>query len=121
MEESRQGRFVVERAPSSEAPDKYRKAWVGVTLYYSYQDCFQPEKGILTKKVIERRCKLIVPRDGALKMLKMKNPKAAKWFEDHSKPGDNFAFGKDEVEIKEYAEGQKIIEVTDEMQGDPYR
>jgi hypothetical protein len=55
--------------------------------------------------------------------LQQEKPKAAAWWKDHDFPitGQYFCFAENEAEIVSGVVPQQLIEVTDEMRGNPYR
>ena len=123
MKRDKQGLLEIIKVPAGDAPPEVREAWVGLRLYYVGQDFNNNQKEAVTNKKITRFRTLMVSQKGALKLLELKNPGAAQWWKDNGYPKANrwFCFADDEVKIIKHAEGQKIIEVTNEMQGDPYR
>jgi hypothetical protein len=76
------------------------------------------------RRIADRKIGYIVPQAKALAILEEHNPEAAMWWKSHGFPRkflSNFIFGLDEAKIISGVQMQKIIEVTDEMQGDPNR
>lgn len=122
------GSIRVIKTPAGEAPEQIRAAWVGLVL-----PC-EPISGKLPwgeelhipsfKPTNRSRDVVIVPIKDALEIIAQERPFAAEWYAELNIPferADHFAFGLDEVEILSGVEQQKIVEVTDEMQGDPNR
>ena len=117
----------VTKIPRGEAPEEIRAAWVGLVL-----PCY-PTAGYITGAEIglesgrvrkDRRECVIVPQKEALKILADSHPAAARWWNDHGFPLSfltNFSFGVDEVIIVSGVRLQKLVEVTDEIRGDPHR
>ena len=122
------GRIKIVKVPAGEAPIEVRKAWVGLILpcdpYLGYPDNAS-ERGVLTNKKRDRnRCGFSVPQDQAIEILEKEHSEAAAWWKAHGFPqdaGSRFGFAEEEGEIISGVTRQQIIEVTDEMQGDPNR
>jgi len=121
------GRIRITCVPAGEAPLRIRKAWVGLILPCQ-RICGFPsdgmDLGVLSRKKVGRnRYGFSVPQGRAVRILKKKDPVAAAWWRKHGFPkaGENFGFAEEEAEIISGVTRQKIIQVTDEMMGDPNR
>ncbi len=122
------GYVKIVKVPNGEAPLDVRKAWVGLVLpcdpYLGYPDN-DLERGILSgKKAARNRCGISVRQDLAIEILEKERPEAAAWWKANGFPqeaGSRFGFAEEEIEIISGVTHSKIIEVTDEMQGDPGR
>lgn len=121
------GRVKIVKIPRGEAPENIRAAWVGLELpcypTAGYIDGveFGFESGLVRQ---DSRACVIVPQKEALEVLEKSSPAAAKWWYDRGFPlgfCSNFSFGVDEVALVSGVRLQNLIEVTDEMRGDPYR
>ena len=119
------GRIRIIKTPDGEPPESIRAAWVGLVLpcepIASYAETF---KILSHEPSPERRLVVKVPIEDALEILAKKRPFAAEWWDAYCTAPEgltHFAFIFDDVEIIEGVDRQKIIEVTDEMQGDPNR
>ncbi|MFZ2038351.1 MAG: hypothetical protein WAV11_00195 [Minisyncoccia bacterium] len=115
------------KVPIGEAPLKIRQAWKGLLLpcchYLGFPDS-GGERGVLSKKKASvNRYGFSVPQKQALQILGQEKPKAAKWWKEHDFPmaGQYFCFAENEAEIVSGVVPQQLIEVTDEMRGNPYR
>ncbi len=92
----------VVKVPYGPAPEKFRKAWVGLNLLakgdpFPYEG---PEYDFVANQPLNQRKALLVPVDCALERLREKSPKAAAWFSANYPPEkEYFTFGMDEVEI----------------------
>ena len=119
------GLVRVKSTPKGEAPQEIRAAWVGLNLpCYPVAGYIPGEEvgvGSGKKEAWQPRQCVIVPRKEAFAVLEAERPDAARWWKQNAIPGDNLCFGLDEVEIVSGVRMQRIIEVTDEMRGDPYR
>lgn len=121
------GRIRIVKTPDGEAPLEIREAWVGLVLpcdpYLGYPDEGM-ERGVLNNKEAPlNRCGFSVPQDQAIAILEQKKPEVAKWWKEHGFPQVNeyFGFAEKEVEITSGITRQRIIEVCDEMTGNPNR
>lgn len=122
------GQIRIIKTPAGQAPEEIRKAWVGLVLpcgpIAGYLES-GTELGALSLEPINRgRRTVSVPQVEALEILAKERPFAAEWWAEMGFPrafASRFAFGLDEVEILDGVEHQRIIEVTNEMQGDPNR
>lgn len=115
------------KTPAGEAPLWVRKEWVGLLLpcdpYLGFPDN-DGESGVITKKKAPRaRTGFSVSQEKAIMILEEHDPKAAQWWKSHGFPkkGQSFGFGEDEAEIVKGVTRQGIIQVTEEMQGNPDR
>lgn len=121
------GQIRITRIPSGEAPFEIRKAWLGLILpcdpYLGYPDN-GIEQGVLSgKKASRNRRGFSVPQDEALEILSLHNPAAATWWRENGFPTQEgyFGFGEGEAEIISGVTPQSIMQVTEEMMGDPGR
>ena len=121
------GRIIITKMPDGEAPFNILEAWVGLTLpcdpYLGYSD-EGLERGVLKNTESSRnRYGFSVPQDQAIAILEKERPEAATWWKEHNFPKTNqyFCFAEKEAEIVSGVTRQKIIEVTDEMMGNPNR
>ncbi len=121
------GRIRIIKIPDGEAPIEIRQAWVGLTLpcdpYLGYPDKGL-ERGVLTNEEAPRnRCGFSAPQDEAIAILAQSNPKAATWWKEHGfpQPDQRFGFAEKEAEIVSGVTHQRMIEITDEMQGNRWR
>ncbi len=122
------GRVTVSKIPAGGAPEEIRAAWLGLTL-----PCFamagmlsgHEQRDAVTGEARERgRFCVIVPQGEALEILAKSNLKAAQWWRDRGYPlsiTSNFTFGLDEVTILSGVTLKPVIQVCDDMQGDPHR
>jgi len=119
------GRIKITRVPRGEAPDWVRKAWVGLTVPCYPIAGYIPggEATLSFKKRLDPRQCFVVPQAKAIDALAKTNPEAAQWWNDHGFPWGplSFTFGEGEAEIVSGVRFQKLIEVTDEMMGNPNR
>jgi len=119
------GRIKIIKIPQGEAPEEIRREWVGIflpcepILGFSNSTQF----GAVTGRKKQNSYSFHVPQIEAIEALEKKSPGAAKWWREHHypQPNMNFVFDEDEAEIIYGVIRQQIIEVTDEMQGDPNR
>ncbi len=116
--------------PEGEAPEEVRKAWVGMVL-----PCDpvlgrgeDREKGAVTKTQNQyNRLGYSVPQKEALKLLEGHFAAAAHWWKAHGYPKEgpgetHFSFAAEEaVQFAGIFTVQKIIHMTEEVQGDPNR
>lgn len=117
------GRIKIVKVPAGEAPLWVREAWVGVELPCFPDMGWVPAKGALSGQKIEVGSGVIVSQDEALKLLGIKNAEAERWWRNHGHPNENvnFVFREGDIEIVSGVTHRRIIHVTDEMQGDPFR
>jgi hypothetical protein len=120
------GCIRIVKTPLGEAPEEIRHAWVGLflpclpILGYSDGNLY----GVVTRKVVPQCYGFHVPQDLAIQALEQGQwLGAVKWWKDHGfpHPGNNFIFDEDEAEIISGVTRQKLTEVTDEAQGNPFR
>lgn len=121
------GLIKVISIPEGEAPEEIRAAWVGLVLpCYPIEGYLEGEEfEILSRKPAakRRRC-VVIPQTEALEILEKEHPEAAKWWEDHGFPlqdRPNFSFPSTTLLFVSGVTQQRMIEITDEMTGDPYR
>jgi hypothetical protein len=140
MKNEATGRVKNVTIPAGEAPEWVRQAWVGLVLpcypVAGFPTC--PELGVLSGRPDGAHCKdaacdagngrdgVRVPQTGALTILELYNPNAARWWKTNGYPkhGEHencFGFATQEVQIISGVVFAKVVEVTDEMMGDPYR
>ena len=122
------GSIRIIKTPAGEAPEQIRAAWVGLVLpckqiagYLPAQTELSALSSVPTKR---GRRTVSVLQTEALEILAQEHPFAAEWWAEMGFPrhfAPHFVFGLDEVEILSGVEQQKIVEVTDEMQGYPNR
>ena len=105
------GKIKIVKIPAGEAPEWVRKACVGRVFPCSsiigFPDNGEPEKGVLTGKVIKydgkNRYSISVSQKYFIRILNRFNQKAAKWWKLNGfpkpAPDDYFSFGEHEVEI----------------------
>jgi hypothetical protein len=81
------------------------------------------EIGVLTGEKVSNRWRVLVPDDLAIEALEKVAPEAASWWKTNGYPRlhEWFAFGEEEVQIICGVIYQQIVEVSDEIQGDPDR
>lgn len=121
------GLIRIIKVPDGDPPLWVRQAWLHLILpcdpYLGFPEGGL-ERGIVSgKEVTHNRYGYSVPPEEALKILRQFKPKEADWWKDNVvfKPGDYLGFAEDEAEIISGVTRQRLVEVTDEMQGDPYR
>lgn len=116
--------------PEGEAPQEIRKAWRGLVLpaypFVGYGS--SRERGAVTLGENNRNnYSYTVPQDKALEVLARSNPEAVLWWKENGYPkkGEKencFSFPCSIArEVCGKFEYQKIIHITEEMQGDPCR
>jgi len=120
------GRIKIVKIPGGEAPDEVRAAWVGLVLPCYPIACRAPRIGVLSGKqrLAEGQWSALVPQEDAIEILGRHKPFAAEWWHEAGFPHpffNTFTFNMDDVEIVSGVTYQPIVEVTDEMQGDPDR
>ena len=119
------GCIKVVKTPTGGAPEEIRKEWIGVTLpcapILGFSDGVELE--VVTRKEVRKRYCFHVPQVEAIEALEQKSSEAAKWWRQFGYPYANgwFTFGEDEAEIIFGVIRQQIVEITDEMQGNPDR
>ena len=118
------GRIRVIKTPDGEAPEMVRMYWVGCELpcypILGYGDAYE----LASKKPAVPYMRITVPARHALTILEAKHFPAARWYYAHGYPHKDypyFCFDSDEIEIISGVTLQRLVEVTDEMQGDPNR
>lgn len=133
VEQGRPGTYIkIVKIPDGEAPEEIRQAWVGLVLpahhVVGYGKWKERERGALSKEFNARnRYGYSVLQKEALDVLEKKHPEAAKWWRAQGFPlseagMDHFSFGQFEVEeIAGTFTHQKIVHITEEMQGNPDR
>ncbi len=109
---------------------KFGEAWVGLVLpcdpYVGIPDS-GIETGVLSSTPVGcpacGRSGFSVPQDQAIMILEQERPEAAAWWKSKSFPqvGNYFGFAEDEAEIVSGVSHQRLIEVADNMMGDPNR
>jgi hypothetical protein len=114
------------KVPDGEAPLWVRQAWLGLTLPCGpiVGVAEGQELGTVTRQETERkRSGFSVFQDEALAILAERNLKAFEWWTSHDYPliGECFCFAEDEAEIVGGVTHQQIVEVTEEMMGNPDR
>ena len=122
------GRIRIIKTPEGEAPFWVREIWVGTVLpctpYVGYAEKM-PYEVVSGRKVAANYRGFSVPQERALKILKKISPAAADWWKAHGfpkpAPENFFLFADHEARIIRGVTPQILIEVTDEMQGDPNR
>jgi hypothetical protein len=121
------GRIRIIKVPDGEAPYEIRQAWLGLTLPC---DPFLGlpgsglDLGVLSlMPVEENRLGFSVPQEEALAILEKENPGAADWWKQQGYPQaeQRFGFAEEEAEIVKWVTRQRIIEITEEMMGNPDR
>jgi hypothetical protein len=120
------GRIKIMKIPAGEAPLKIRKAWIGLVLPCHPILGFSPgkEKGVLSNKSAGRgNCGFSVPQCDAIVILANHDRAAARWWEKQGfpVPKECFFFAEDEAKIISGVRRQALVQVEDDMQGDPYR
>ena len=121
------GVIKIIKVPAGEAPLKIRQAWKGLLLpcchYLGFPDNGLERGALSKKKASVNRYGFSVPQKQALKILEQEKPKAAKWWEENGFPQERqyFCFAENEAEIVSGVVPQQLIEITDEMRGDPNR
>lgn len=125
--ESVTGRIRITKVPAGEAPFEVRRAWVGCVLpchpHLGYPSGGLDRDVVSDKERTRNRIGFSVPQDRAIIILRRYQPWAERWWRRHGYPklGECFCFGENEAEILSGVTHQKIIEVTDDMQGKPSR
>lgn len=127
MSEQFTGRIRIVRMPDGEAPAWIRDAWVGLILpcspYMGYPDDGMSH-GVLTGERNEANLSgFNVPQGQAIDLLELQRPTAAAWWRDHGFPKRNglFQFGEECAEVVSGVTRQKIVQVQDDDQGNPFR
>ena len=97
------GRIKIVRTPAGQAPEKIRRAWIGITLPCEPILGFSEgiELGAVTRKPVKKRYCFHVPQVPAIEALEQVAPNAANWWRRFGYPRANgwFTFGEDEAEI----------------------
>lgn len=120
------GRIRIIMTPAGQAPEEIRRAWIGLVLpcepILGFSDGFA-EYEVVTGKKVPKRYSFHVPQCPAIETLEQVTPEAARWWRDRGYPHTDkwFTFGENEAEIIYGVIRQEIVEVTDEMQGNPFR
>lgn len=121
------GLIKITSLPRGEAPEEIRAAWMDLLLpcYPIAGYLTEFENGVLSESVRkEKRMCVVVPQSDALLILEERHPEIAKWWRSHDFPRrvfPNFTFGLEEVSFVSGVRLQTVIEITDEMMGDPNR
>lgn len=120
------GHIRILTIPAGEAPEYVRAAWVGLEL-----PCLtiagipkDPARTVVSLEPLARPCYgFFVPQDQALAILKRHSYEAAQWWKEHHYPqsGQFFHFALSEAAIVDNVTLPEMVEVTDEMMGDPTR
>ena len=119
------GRIVIVKVPKGEAPKAIRKMWLGIVLpcepILGFSEGFS--YGVLSGEEKPPYYGFHVPQWVAIRVLGKTNPRAARWWREHGFPhyGRWFTFDVGEAWIISGVTRQQIIEITDEMDGDPNR
>jgi hypothetical protein len=128
MGETRHGTIQFVRTPKGEAPEWVRDAWVRVIVpYVGFGHPFPFTHGVLTGKPEAAVCSYCVPQEEALKALHEADPQAAAWWKQRGYPKSHpedeyFSFEcTSAVILTQLPFHGKLVEVTDEMMGDPSR
>ena len=119
------GSIRITKVPAGQAPHWVREKWVGLVLpCYPVAGHAGLTLGVESLEPQPRPIGFIVPQEEAIAILRGHDSAAAAWWNAKGFPRPmlpNFCFQFDEAEIIEGVTIQQIIEVTDEMQGDPNR
>jgi hypothetical protein len=116
------------KTPGGEAPEWVRQAWVGLIVpYVGFGHSFPFTRGVVSGKTVPAVCSYCVPQDEALALLRKKHPDAAAWWsaKEYPKSDPDDAYFSFEctsaVVLTPLPFHGTLVEVTDEMMGDPYR
>jgi hypothetical protein len=121
------GLIQIKKIPRGEAPDYVRKAWFGLFLYcepiLGYPQKPEDVATLSGKPLTERKPQFLVSQEHAMQVIKTVSLPAALWLENAGFPKRDhfFCFNEDEATIVSGVYRQRIIEVADEMQGQPTR
>ncbi len=121
------GLIKIIRVPDGEAPWVLRRAWVGLTLpchpFLGPPDAGL-DRGVLSgKEVNQNRDGFSVPQNLAIAILGKNMSRAKAWWKKlgYPKRGECFFFAEDEVEVISGVIRKVIVQVSEEMMGDPER
>jgi hypothetical protein len=116
------------KTPQGEAPEWAREAWVGVVVpYVGFGHSFPFTRGVVSGKAVPSLCSYCVPQAEALAALHEAHPKAANWWKQNGYPKSDpedayFSFEcTSAVVLTRLPFHGTLVEVTDEMMGDPSR
>ena len=88
------------KIPAGPAPEKVRKAWVGLNLLANRTTLKGPEVDFTNDNMVFRGETYMVPTEIALEILEQKSPEAAQWFRVNCPSWmEHLTFAADEVKV----------------------